>query len=256
MKRIRSRLDRGRSGNRRHIRDHRAVYPVSRLSTRFCVADPEASVFHRHFADRNVSSVSGSASWIEGIGRPRGEPSFNPDVIDCAYAVSDKSVCAAAMCFRSTLAANVGGSTGTSMWAAAHIIRAMADRGEKGSVVALLCYNPVSVIEAPSSMTRGLLSEGSTLAGKWMRSGGSSKAEHLAQSPGCDAQTIPPRPTVCERRCSRLPFVNGDVRLLRPDADSRRRSALRGFACRGHRGRVSPHSRLLSLQTIHLGRCA
>ena len=25
------------------------------------------------------------------------------------------------------------------MWAAAHIIRAMADRGEKGSVVALLC---------------------------------------------------------------------------------------------------------------------
>jgi len=110
-----------------------------RLSTRLCLADPEASVFHRYFADRNVSSVSGSASLIEGIGRPRCEPSFNPDLIDCAYAVSDESSIAAAHVLSEHIGRSCGGSTGTSMWAAAHIIRAMADRGEKGSVVALLC---------------------------------------------------------------------------------------------------------------------
>ena len=110
-----------------------------RLSTRLCLADPEASVFHRHFADRNVSSVSGSASLIEGIGRPRCEPSFNPDLIDCAYAVSDESSIAAARVLSEHIGRSCGGSTGTSIWAAAHIIGAMADRGEKGSVVALLC---------------------------------------------------------------------------------------------------------------------
>ena len=41
-----------------------------RLPTRLCLADPEASVFHRHLADRAVCSVSGPPSVVEGIGRP------------------------------------------------------------------------------------------------------------------------------------------------------------------------------------------
>ena len=56
-----------------------------RLPTRLCLADPETSVFHRHLADRGVRAVSGPPSLIEGIGRPRCEPSFIPELIDRAY---------------------------------------------------------------------------------------------------------------------------------------------------------------------------
>ncbi|MXC98488.1 pyridoxal-phosphate dependent enzyme, partial [Escherichia coli] len=48
-----------------------------RHATRLCVADPEHSIFHRHFADRALSILpEGFCSCIEGIGRPRVEPSF------------------------------------------------------------------------------------------------------------------------------------------------------------------------------------
>ncbi|MCE3589978.1 PLP-dependent cysteine synthase family protein, partial [Escherichia coli] len=54
-----------------------------RHPTRLCVADPVHSVFHRHFDDRTaVALPEGCASCIEGIGRPRVEPSFIPSVID------------------------------------------------------------------------------------------------------------------------------------------------------------------------------
>lgn len=39
-------------------------------------------MFHRHHADRRVTTVDGAMSCIEGIGRPRVEPSFIPEVID------------------------------------------------------------------------------------------------------------------------------------------------------------------------------
>jgi cysteine synthase A len=43
------------------------------LPTRLCLADPEASVFHRHLADRSVRTVAGPPSLIEGIGEMGGE---------------------------------------------------------------------------------------------------------------------------------------------------------------------------------------
>ena len=55
-----------------------------RLPTRLCLADPEASVFHRHLADRRIHDSSGPPSVIEGIGRLRCEPSFIPELIDRA----------------------------------------------------------------------------------------------------------------------------------------------------------------------------
>src|SRR4051812_30881960 len=69
-----------------------------RLPTRLCLADPEASVFHRHLADRTVRHVPAGAppSVIEGIGRPRCEPSFMPDLIDRAVVVPDAASIAAA----------------------------------------------------------------------------------------------------------------------------------------------------------------
>lgn len=110
-----------------------------RFPTRLCLADPEASVFHRHLADRAVCAVSGAPSLIEGIGRPRCEPSFIPDLIDRVYAVADAASIGAARALSRHIGRSCGGSTGTNFWAAAQVIGEMATRGEAGSVVTLLC---------------------------------------------------------------------------------------------------------------------
>jgi cysteine synthase A len=110
-----------------------------RLTTRLCLADPEASVFHRHLADRSMTTRTGAPSLIEGIGRPRCEPSFMPDLIDRAYSASDAASIAAARALSRRVGRSCGGSTGTNLWAAAQIASEMAEHGEKGSIVTLLC---------------------------------------------------------------------------------------------------------------------
>jgi cysteine synthase len=110
-----------------------------RLPTRLCLSDPEASVYHRHLADRSVSTISGPPSLIEGIGRPRCEPSFIPELIDRAYAVSDAASIAAARVLSRRIGRSCGGSTGTNLWAAAQIVAEMGTCGEQGSVATLLC---------------------------------------------------------------------------------------------------------------------
>jgi cysteine synthase A len=109
------------------------------LPTRLCLADPEASVFHRHLADRSVRTVAAPPSLIEGIGRPRCEPSFIPELIDRAYAVSDAESIAAARVLSRRIGRSCGGSTGTNLWAAARIVSEMETCGEQGSVATLLC---------------------------------------------------------------------------------------------------------------------
>lgn len=109
------------------------------LTTRLCLADPQASVFHRHLADRTVCTVEGAPSLIEGIGRGRCEPSFLPELIDRAEAVPDAGSLAAARVLSERLGRSCGGSTGTNLWAAARIIAGMAAARETGSVVTLLC---------------------------------------------------------------------------------------------------------------------
>ncbi len=110
-----------------------------RLPTRLCLADPEASVFHRHFADRRICTSSEPPSVIEGIGRPRCEPSFVPELIDRAYAVPDAASLAAARVLSRRIGRSCGGSTGTNMWALAQIVSEMVEREEQGSVTTLLC---------------------------------------------------------------------------------------------------------------------
>jgi cysteine synthase A len=109
------------------------------LPTRLALADPEASVFHRHLADRDVRTVSGPPSLIEGIGRPRCEPSFIPDLIDRAYAVSDVASIAAARVLSRQIGRLCGGSTGCNLIACMALVREMAANGEAGAVVSLLC---------------------------------------------------------------------------------------------------------------------
>ncbi len=111
-----------------------------RHATRLCVADPVNSIFHRHYDDRSaVALPEGCASRIEGIGRPRVEPSFVPGVIDRMIAVDDGDSLGAMRALGGVLGRRVGGSTGTNLWACAQLIREMATAGERGSIVTLLC---------------------------------------------------------------------------------------------------------------------
>ncbi len=110
-----------------------------RLSTRLCIADPEASVFHRHLADRIVTEHDGERSLIEGIGRPRCEPSFIPELVDRAYSAPDAASIAAARTLSRKIGRSCGGSTGTNLWAVAQIAAEMAEQGENGAIVTLLC---------------------------------------------------------------------------------------------------------------------
>jgi len=111
-----------------------------RFATRLCVADPEHSVFHRHFADpRQLLLPDGVRSKIEGIGRPRVEPSFLPHIIDRMIAVSDSDSIGAMRALSTALGRRVGGSTGTNMIACATLIEEMSARREEGSIVTMLC---------------------------------------------------------------------------------------------------------------------
>jgi cysteine synthase A len=76
---------------------------------------------------------------IEGIGRPRCEPSFVPELIDRAIAVPDAASIAAARVLSRRIGRSCGGSTGTNLWAVAQVVGEMVRRNESGSVVTLLC---------------------------------------------------------------------------------------------------------------------
>jgi cysteine synthase A len=111
-----------------------------RHPTRLCVADPTNSIFHRHFRDRGERLLpDGCQSHIEGIGRPRLEPSFVPDVIDRMLAVDDADSIGAMRALAAILGRRVGGSTGTNLIACMDLVGEMAARHEQGSIVTLLC---------------------------------------------------------------------------------------------------------------------
>lgn len=110
-----------------------------RYPTRLCIADPEASVFHRHLCDRSITTVASCPSIIEGIGRPRVEPSFVPELVDRAIAVPDAASIAGARVLSRRLGRMCGGSTGTNLWAMAILVREMSAAGEQGSIVSLIC---------------------------------------------------------------------------------------------------------------------
>ncbi|MFT3977078.1 MAG: PLP-dependent cysteine synthase family protein [Sphingomonas bacterium] len=111
-----------------------------RHATKLLVADPVHSVFHRHFADRAVTALpEGCGSCVEGIGRPRVEPSFIPGVIDRMIAVEDAESIGAMRALSDRLGRRVGGSTGTNLWACMKLVEEMTAVGATGSIVTLLC---------------------------------------------------------------------------------------------------------------------
>jgi len=81
-----------------------------RHETRICVVDPENSVFFDCYERGDRGITIDTSSRVEGIGRPRCEPSFIPEIIDRMIKVPDAATFAA-----------------------------MRVLGERGSLVTLLC---------------------------------------------------------------------------------------------------------------------
>ncbi|MDZ8170772.1 PLP-dependent cysteine synthase family protein [Microbacterium xanthum] len=107
--------------------------------TRVAVVDPEGSVFYDAWRLGDRSAVTAERSRIEGIGRPRVEPSFVPTVIDEMLQVPDAASIAAIRLLRQKTQHWAGGSTGTNLVGAFQLIARMLEAGETGSVVTLIC---------------------------------------------------------------------------------------------------------------------
>jgi cysteine synthase A len=103
------------------------------------VVDPENSAFFDGWANDDPSHTTGRASRIEGIGRPRVEPSFMPSIVDSMIAVPDAASIAAARWCSAVTGLLVGGSTGTALWGALKLVARMRAAERSGSVVTLLC---------------------------------------------------------------------------------------------------------------------
>ncbi|QXG76982.1 PLP-dependent cysteine synthase family protein [Modestobacter sp. L9-4] len=109
-----------------------------RLPTRLAVVDPEASAFFPGWRDADPATT-GSGSRIEGIGRPRVEPSFVPTIVDRMICVPDAASLAAMRQLERVTGRRAGASTGTNLWGAFRLVAEMLAAGRTGSVVTLLC---------------------------------------------------------------------------------------------------------------------
>ena len=110
-----------------------------RHPTRLLCPDPEQSVFFEFYrtGDRGLRLERGSM--IEGIGRPRVEASFLPEIIDEMVRVPDALAFGAMQYLHARLGRRVGGSTGTNFVGVLHAAARMHRAGETGSIVTLLC---------------------------------------------------------------------------------------------------------------------
>lgn len=125
--------------------------------TKLCVVDPDNSVFYDFYNTRDTKLMGELGSRIEGIGRPRVEPSFIPGVVDEMRKIPDTASVATAHWLEKILGRKVGASTGTNVYGVLQLACEMKQRGEKGSIVTLLCdsgeryletyYNPKWVAE-------------------------------------------------------------------------------------------------------------
>jgi cysteine synthase A len=113
--------------------------PAHFTATRLCVVDPEDSVFFDFFRTGDASLTAERGSRIEGIGRPRVEPSFLPSVIDRMMRIPDAASLAAVWWLESVLGRKCGGSTGTNLFGALRLAAEMLRTGEAGSIVTMIC---------------------------------------------------------------------------------------------------------------------
>jgi cysteine synthase len=67
------------------------------------------------------------------------QPSFLPDIVDRMIQVPDAASIATMRLVRDRTGRSVGGSTGTNVWGALALVAEMRARGERGSIVTLIC---------------------------------------------------------------------------------------------------------------------
>lgn len=109
-----------------------------RKDTKLCVADPEGSVFIEGFMQEEAPEQV-PASRLEGVGRPRLEPSFVPGVVDRMMRLPDAASIAGAHWLSERLGRRVGGSTGLTIYTALKLAGEMVVEGREGSIVTLIC---------------------------------------------------------------------------------------------------------------------
>ncbi|WP_458576273.1 pyridoxal-phosphate dependent enzyme [Aliamphritea spongicola] len=107
--------------------------------TELTVVDPENSVFYDCYLSGDRQLTSSASSRIEGIGRPKVEHSFQPDVIDHMMKIPDASSIATILWLENLIGRKAGASTGTNLWGALQVAQQMVQNGQKGSIVTLLC---------------------------------------------------------------------------------------------------------------------
>lgn len=108
-------------------------------STRLCVVDPEGSAFFRAYASGDWAATGCTSGVVEGIGRNRVEPSFNPVLVDQMVSVTDAGSVAGAHWLEDRCKRRFGPSTGTNIIGALMLAQSMARRCERGSIVTLGC---------------------------------------------------------------------------------------------------------------------
>ncbi len=130
------------------------------LHTRLCVAEPTGSAFARGWPTRDCAALASRTTLIEGIGRPRVEPGFLFEIVDDVIEVPDVASIAAAWLLEELLGRRYGGSSGTNLAACLQLASRMRERGERGSIVSLLCdrgerYDQ-TLFDAPWLAARGI----------------------------------------------------------------------------------------------------
>jgi cysteine synthase A len=106
--------------------------------TQLCVADPEGSVFSAYYRSGDTT-LTAPGSRIEGIGRPRVEPSFIPSLVERMIEVPNVESVAAMRVLSRLLGRKVGPSTGTNFIGMLALAGEMRAAGRQGSILSLLC---------------------------------------------------------------------------------------------------------------------
>ncbi|MDU9005524.1 PLP-dependent cysteine synthase family protein [Sedimentitalea todarodis] len=107
--------------------------------TDLTVVDPENSVFFDSYQTGDRSLTANTSSRIEGIGRPKVEHSFQPEVIDHMIQVPDAASIATMLWLEKLIGRKAGPSTGTNLWGALIRAQEMQQQDRRGSIVTLLC---------------------------------------------------------------------------------------------------------------------
>ena len=107
--------------------------------TKLCVVDPEHSVFFDYYQTGDKTLVSDRSSMIEGIGRPRVEPSFISSVVDKMTKVPDAASYATIHFMEKILNRRCGGSTGTNLYAVFQLVSELNAQNQETSVVSMIC---------------------------------------------------------------------------------------------------------------------